>query len=372
MDLYTVFRDASLFAEDKIAFAKCIELSAQLYGRKACWPLDKTKHPAFAGFSTEQKTTLRYKGGDARALILAMSGQFQPDETYVAVRKSICKSPHCLNPSHYYWGTKSDVAFEKQKTKKNGLTPDVIRALQEGRREGKRVLDLARKYKVAYHTARRICAGETYENQNEIRGQVPDQELWAVVDGICRELISRYPEEAKEYRLGIYVANELECPWHQRGLPGHKGNFGLMGECLDCMEEIKKGRCTVDVRQFNMQWYWTVKRFWEQVEIRGEDECWPWLGSTRRNGNESLAYFPSPFHSGKTQSASRVAFWLSRGYTGKYRVYTRPECESFCCNPHHLHIREFKDMLPPVKMGEIHLNHGNIFEHHRESHSEMR
>ena len=369
MTVSDVFLFAELTPADQIAFAKSFELCQKVFGRTKCWCLRESSHPAFAGFAldTSPNSTLRYKGVDARRLILAMSGQFQPDETYVAIRKSICKSPHCLNPAHYYWGTKSDVAIEKQKTKKNGLTPEVIRALQVGRKEGKRVLDLARQYKVAYHTARRICAGETYEAQNEIREHVPDQEVWAMVDGICRELISRYPEQAREYRLGIYVANELECPWHHKGLPGHKGNFGLSGECLDCMDEIKKGRCSVDVTQFDMQWYWQIKRFWEQVEISGEDGCWPWKGATRRNGNESLAYFPSPFHSGKTQSASRVAFWLSRGYTGKYRVYTRPECESFCCNPRHLHIREFKDMLEPAKIGEIRLNHGDIFAYHREA-----
>jgi hypothetical protein len=372
MTVSDVFLFAELTPADQIAFAKSFELCQKVFGRTKCWCLRESSHPAFTGFAldTSPSSTLRYRGVDARRLILAMSGQFQPDESYVAIRKSICKSSHCLNPAHYYWGTKSDVALEKQKTKQNGLTPEVVRALQLGRQEGKRVLDLARKYKVAYHTARRICAGETYETQKEIKTQISDKELWAMVDAICLQLISRYPEEAREYNLGIYVANELECPWHRKGDTSHKGNFGLMGECLDCMEEIKKGRCAVDVTNFDMQWYWQVKRFWEQVQVKGEDECWPWQGATRRNNNESLAYFPSPFHSGKTQSASRVAFWLSRGYTGKYRVFTQPECESFCCNPHHLYIREFKDLIEPAKMKEIRLNHGDIFAHHRKALSE--
>lgn len=366
MDLQTLFRDAGLSSEEKVALVKSIEVCLRLYGRDKCWPISTARHRAFEGFNTSHSKTLRYKGADARPLILGMSGQFQPDESYVAIRKSICKSPHCLNPSHFYWGTRAEVALEGQRNKKNGLSPDVIRALQEGRKEGKRVLDLSRQYKVPYHTARRICAGETYETQNEIREEVDADTFWDTVEGVCRLLTNRYPEEAREYNLAIHVANELECPWHRRGFPGHKGNFGLMGECLDCLEEIKNGRCAVDVTNFDLQWYWLVKRFWEQVEIRGEDECWPWKGSTRRNNCESIAYFPSPFHSGKTQSASRVAFWLSRGYTGKYKVFTRPECESFCCNPKHLTIREFKDMLPPSKLGEIKLNHGNVFEHYRD------
>jgi hypothetical protein len=323
------------------------------------------------GLAPAARNALRYKGADARPLILGMSGQFQPDETYVAIRKSVCKSPYCLNPEHYYWGTRADVMMQVQsKQKKKKISPEVIQALRTGRQEGQRVLDLSRKYKVPYHTARRICAGETYENISETTSQLDSDLLWATIQEVCKRFASRYPEEAREYNLGVHVANQIECPWHRKDFPGHKGNFGLMGECLDCLEEIKKGRCSVDVTNFDMQWYWQVKRFWEQVDIRGEDECWPWTGSTRKNNTESTAYFPSPFHVAKTQSASRVAFWLSRGYMGKYRVFARPECQKFCCNPRHLHIREFKDLLPASKIGEIKLNHGNVFEHYRKTHAE--
>jgi hypothetical protein len=371
MDLATLFRDADLLAEDKIAFAKSIEVCLRLFGRDKCWRMNSARHRAFAGFSTNQPQTLRYKGADARPLILGMSGQFQPDETYVAIRKSVCKSPYCLNPEHYYWGTRADVMMQVQsKQKKKKISPEVIQALRTGRQEGQRVLDLSRKYKVPYHTARRICAGETYENISETTSQLDSDLLWATIQEVCKRFASRYPEEAREYNLGVHVANQIECPWHRKDFPGHKGNFGLMGECLDCLEEIKKGRCSVDVTNFDMQWYWQVKRFWEQVDIRGEDECWSWTGSTRKNNTESTAYFPSPFHVAKTQSASRVAFWLSRGYMGKYRVFARPECQKFCCNPRHLHIREFKDLLPASKIGEIKLNHGNVFEHYRKTHAE--
>jgi hypothetical protein len=371
MDLETLFRDAGLSAEEKMAFVKSIEVCLRLFGKDKCWRMDSARHRAFAGFGTSSPNALRYKGADARPLILGMSGQFQPDETYVAIRKSICKSPYCLNPEHYYWGTRAEVMLEgESKKKKQSLSPDVIRALQEGRQAGQRVLDLSRKYKVPYHTARRICAGETYKTIDETKQTVDSDMLWATVVEVCKRLAFRYPEEAREYNLAVHVANQIECPWHRRDSPGHKGNFGIMGECLDCVDEIKRGRCSIDVTNFDVAWYWQVKRFWEQVEIRGGDECWPWTGSTRKNQTESTAYFPSPFHTGKTQSASRVAFWLSRGYTGKYRVFAEPTCEKFCCNPRHLHIREFTDHLEPLRIGEIKLNHGNIFQHYRETHAQ--
>jgi hypothetical protein len=132
------------------------------------------------------------------------------------------------------------------------------------------------------------------------------------------------------------------------------------------MEEIKKGRCTVDVTNFDFRtFYWQAKTFWDQVDIQGPDDCWVWQGATRKHGTESTAYFPSPFHAAKTQSASRVAFWLSRGYTGKYRIFSRTTCKAFCCNPTHLTIKELKNCKHPNEIENIRLTHGNIFEHHK-------
>jgi len=370
MQISDLFLYSGLTPEDQVVFAKAFQICLRLFGTDRCWRLDRRKHPAFMGFNFSQATSVVYKGVDVRPLILAMSGRYK-EEGQVAIRRSTCGSPHCLNPAHYYWGSKSQVMLERFGTRRGGqISVDTIEGMRMGRLQGKRVLDLSRQYKIPYHTARRICAGETYENTNEIQPEEPLSALWDTTLKICTAIINRYPEESKEYNLAVQVTDHLECPWHRNGFPGHKGNFGLMGECLDCMEEIKKGRCSVDVTNFDIDWYWQVKRFWEQVDIRGEDECWPWQGATRKNGTESTAYFPSPFHSGKVHSASRVAFWLSRGYTGKYRVFTNPDCEPFCCNPKHLHIREMKDQTEPLIMGEIKLNHGNIFQSFRKNLSE--
>ena len=370
MNVVTLFRDLGLEPADQIALVRALQLGLKMFPRDECWRVDQSSHIAFEGFNTSKKTTLVYRGVDVRPLLLALSGRFQRDEE-IAIRHHSCSSPYCFNPTHYFWGTKSQLMLQQQANRKNGsLSVDLIQKLRVGRQEGKRVLDLARQHKVPYHTARRICAGETYENLNETKEELPTEAIWNLIVEICAYIVNCYPEEAKEYSLAVQVSNTLECPWHRNGFPGHKGNFGLMGECLDCMEELKKGRCSVDVTNFDVNWYWQVKRFWEQVDIKGEDECWPWLGATRKDNTESTAYFPSPFHSGKVHSASRVAFWLSRGYTGKYRVFARPECEKFCCNPKHLHIREIKDLAEPASMGEIKLTHGNIFESYRKNLSE--
>jgi len=157
----------------------------------------------------------------------------------------------------------------------------------------------------------------------------------------------------------------VQCPWHKRNHPGHKGRFGLMGQCLDCMDEIEKGKCAVDVKNFDFDTYWQVKKFWDKVDIKGQDECWNWLGATKKNGTETQAYFPAPFFSGKTQSAARVAFWTSRGFTGKMRTFHQPGCSILCCNPRHLRLREVESVPVPAEISTINLSYGNIFQHAR-------
>lgn len=367
MQLDQVFLYSGLTIRDQVQFARAFQLCHKLMGWNQCWCMQGDSHVVFDGFTTAHTSRLLYRGVDARPLILAMSNRFQVDENSIIVRRSLCKSQYCLNPSHYYYGTRSAVALEKAQRNKTGLSPQLIQLLRQDRQEGRKILDLSRKYKIPYHTARRVCIEETYEDLASVQNLDMLEDIWNETLSICQALVTKYPREAKQFNLAYHMANEMECLWHRKGIDKHKGNFGLMGECLDCMEEIKSGRCSVDVTQFEHKWYWTVKRFWEQVDIKGKDECWPWIGTTRRDNTESIAYFPSPFHSGKTQSAPRVAFWLSRGYTGKYRVFNRPTCDAFCCNPRHLSIREIKDLPEPEQIGEIKLRHINIFQHHRES-----
>ncbi len=345
---------------DQITFAKAFQIAFQTIGKDKCWCMKKHTHSVFQGFKTNKTKVLLYKNKDARPLILAMTGQFYTDEKPIIVRKSICSSPYCLNPTHYYWGTRSDVAYENAQRIGSGVNNELITKLRIESEEGISSLKLSKTYRIPYHTVRRICNRETYEEVENNRNFDNLTEAWENVLLTCEGLTAAYPNETKEFNLAYHMTNELECPW------GHKGNFGLMGECLDCMEEIKKGRCTVDVQNFDFRWYWQVKRFWDQVDIRDPDLCWKWHGATRKNNTESTAYFPSPFHSAKTQSASRIAFWLSRGYTGKYRIFSKSTCESFCCNPTHLTIKELKNCTQPNEIERVRLTHGNIFKHYKE------
>lgn len=367
MTLADAFLYADLTPPDQLVFAKAFQVCLKIKGPSKCWCMEKMQHAAFDGFRILGRTALLYKGRDARPLLLAFAGQFQSGEKSIAVRRAACESVYCLNPSHYYWGTRQNVSYETAVRNGTAVSQEKIEAMKADKAAGSTLLQISRKHKLPYHVTRRLCNGETYDQLDFSTEYTNLNEFWNCVFSSCNQVTSYYKQDAKNYKLAYLVTEKLTCPWHRKGQPGHKGNFGLMGECLDCMEEIKKGRCTVDVRTFDIDWYWQVKRFWEQVEIRSENECWPWRGATRRQNKESLAYFPSPFHSGKIQSAPRVAFWLSRGYTGKYRVFNKNECEAFCCNPLHITIRELKGFPDPTGIATVKLNHDNVFQHFKET-----
>ena len=361
------FLTDDLTPRDQIAFAMAFQAAIKEIGKNKCWCLKENNSIALQGFKTTKMNIPFYKNRDARPLMLAMIGSFYEETKPIIVRRSICNSPYCINPTHYYWGTRSDVAYEESKRNKKPISKDLITKLRSESEEGISNKELSKIYKVPYHTVRRICNNIIYE---EVAGDLKSgsfEEVWENLLSTCKELIRAHPTESQEFRINYLMNESKVCPWHRLGESGHKGNFGLMGECLDCMEEIKKGRCTVDVTNFDFQtFYWQAKTFWDQVDIQGEDDCWLWQGSTRKHGTESTAYFPSPFHAAKTQSASRVAFWLSRGYTGRYRIFSRPTCKPFCCNPTHLTIRELKNCKHPNEIKDIRLTHGNIFQHHKD------
>lgn len=155
------------------------------------------------------------------------------------------------------------------------------------------------------------------------------------------------------------------CLWHKESNPNQHLKFSNMFECTDCMKEIHAGRCIIDVKNFDLDMTYYFRAFWSKVEIRDPSECWPWKGGVRHKKRETVAYMPSPFHSAKSHSAARVAFWLSRGYTGKLRITHQEGCHYTCCNPLHLKIMGLELENEPTEIELINFNLGNIHDHAR-------
>ena len=73
-----------------------------------------------------------------------------------------------------------------------------------------------------------------------------------------------------------------------------------------------------------------VSRFWRSVDVRGEDDCWPWRGDTR--DGYGVYYFD-----GRMVQAHELARSFT---TGEKRLAGLDTCHSCdnppCCNPQHL------------------------------------
>lgn len=67
-----------------------------------------------------------------------------------------------------------------------------------------------------------------------------------------------------------------------------------------------------------------MKRFWDKVDVRGKDDCWPWKAGVSKSGYGAFWYC------GKTIGAHCFAY-------GNPAIVVRHTCHvPLCCNPAHL------------------------------------
>jgi transposase len=72
--------------------------------------------------------------------------------------------------------------------------------------------------------------------------------------------------------------------------------------------------------------------FWNKVERKGPDECWPWLGFKKPSGHGLTSYKSMPVH------ASRKAWILTHGEV-PHDLCVNHRCDNAaCCNPAHMYL----------------------------------
>jgi hypothetical protein len=156
------FHDNYIMGDDIAQFMNVLKLFDQRYGKEKCWCIKKINNPEhLKGFVLSHPNRPVYKGTDARGLVLALIDQYSEPEKPFIVRYSNCLSTHCINPNHYFHGTKRDVAI--QRNKRNGthrLDPGLIELLRHERSEKRSYASLAREFNLPYHTVRRACLNE--------------------------------------------------------------------------------------------------------------------------------------------------------------------------------------------------------------------
>lgn len=85
-----------------------------------------------------------------------------------------------------------------------------------------------------------------------------------------------------------------------------------------------------------------AERFWVKVDIRSDDECWPWLAVADKQGRGRFQYYGAP---ASMINAQRAAWFFVFGEL-RSEIHVLHRCDNpACCNPKHLFVGSHQDNM---------------------------
>jgi hypothetical protein len=158
------FNDYSLTQQDLIFFVETLNKFQNTFGPIPCWRLKSAIKSQLPGFNTSHPRYPTFKKVSAKPLALAVVDQYEDETNSILVTRHQCRSTHCINPNHCYWGTKRDVCFERGWRKKSQVTPELVAELRN-KYESEKIsfASLSKTYKLPYHIVRNICRYVVYD-----------------------------------------------------------------------------------------------------------------------------------------------------------------------------------------------------------------